>query len=300
MKKRNKFLLGLLAGALAITSVFTLVGCNEDPPVAEGLTFNQAYDYSAVAGIGLLSDNVSSAGLVAQAANNADITDAEKQTVLANLAIAQGFKNGGVVRSTVTTSDRQGYEFYYTVTAADNTGASKVYEFYYNRTDITDNDDKAENEQEYRLNGLVILDGVEYTVIGEQEIEQGETEFNFEVKLNENFKVIIEQETDTNEEEFSYTVYAYGNKVFETEVEYEINKNGKIELEFETKDKITNIKQTYKFEFYTEANENFVKVYIGIGTNATIAVKIKITENPDGTPNYEFINGNIALQSITA
>ncbi len=298
MKKKNRFMLGLLAGALAITSMFALVGCDDDPTTAEGLTFNQAYNYSAVAGIGLLNAEIIKTGASNQAVSN-NLTDEEQQVVLANLAIAQGFKNGGVIKSQVTISDKAGYEHYYTLTAADNTGVAKTYEFYYNKVDITDRDDKAEGETEYRLDGIVILDGVEYAMIGEQEMEQGETEFSFIVKLNANNYVEIEQETELNEQEFAYTVYTNGKKTFETEVEYEVKQNGKIELEFETKDKTTNTKQTYKYEFYTQAGVQYVKVYIGIGTNNTIAVKIKVTENLDGTLNYEFLTDNANVQNIT-
>ncbi len=284
----KKLLVGTLAIAVMATTTVGLIGCDDDEITTPALTFAKAYDYSAIAGIGVLNTEVvDNGGAGGYALTLGALNEAQKTDIIGNLAIAQNLADTDIVKTEVTAADRAGYDYYYKVTATDYTGAEKEYQFYYNRTDITDRDDLRENEQEFRLDGLVILDGVEYQMIGEQEIETDEVEYTFKVALNANNYVIIEQETQTNEIEFAYTAYKNGIKVFETEVGYEVDRRGNVELEFEILDTENNVRKEYEYEFYKVGEELFARVKIKDGTNNVLA-KVKITATQNGY-EYQFI-----------
>ncbi len=284
MKRIKKLLIGVISLAILITPISSLFGCKNDTT----LTFAKAYDLSAIAGIGILSTDVISEETQTLSAQAPTLDQAEKDEIIKNLAIAQSITNNGLTKSEVADSTNPNYKYYYTVTATDYSGANKTYEFYYNQTDVTDKDDKFDNEQEYRLDGIVILDGVEYNMIGEQEVDGKETEFSFKISITAENYVIIEHETERNETEFSYTAYKNGVKYFETEAELEMQINGNVEIEFEIFDRANNVNQKYVYEFYTQAGEQFAKVIIKDGKKVTQFAKVKIIKGANGF-KYEFI-----------
>ncbi len=287
MKMIKRLFAGTIGFAVMLTGALGLFGCKDDNTNA--LTFAKAYDYSAIAGIGLLNTKTATGGGVqGQALNIGTLDQAQKAELIGNLAIAQNLADNGIVRTDVTEADRDGYTYCYTVTATDYTGAEKQYTFYYNQTDITDAEDLRENERELRLDGLVILDGVEYQMIGTQEIENKETEFTFKVAIDQNNYVMIEQETETNEIEFKYTAFMQGVKVFETEVEYEIDRNGNIELEFGIMDKENNVLKEYEYEFYKVGEELFARIKIKDGNQGIVFAIVKITATQNGF-EYTFV-----------
>ena len=105
-----------------------------------------------------------------------------------------------------------------------------------------------EDEIEYQINALAVIDGVEYEVRGSKEVEsdyyETEVEIEFVVKLDDYNYVKIKQEIENNELEYKYTVYQNGRKQtsmsFESEVEGE---NTVVKLTTEE----NGFKETYKF-----------------------------------------------------
>ncbi len=297
MKRRNKWLVGALALSLTAGLALGLTGC-QDPDEGGELTFEQAYDCSAISGIGLLASQTGADPASATPASvdvNSLLSQEQKDMLTKNLAIAQSMTGTDVVRGTVQTSDRDGYAYYYTVTAKNYAGEEETYKFYYNRTDVTDGDDAAEGEQEYTLNGLVILGEQEYTMQGKQEVEQGEVEFTFQVGINADTYVKIEQETEGTETEFTYSVYVLGNKVYETEVEYEVDKNGNIELAFELMDGLNAAGIEYKYEFYKVGTapdvEYFADVKLELG-GINVKATVQIVQGAEGT---EYVFQDVTL-----
>ncbi len=285
MKRMKKLIIGIISLLVLIAPTFSLFGCKKD----QTLTFAKAYDMSAIAGIEILNTKVINDETVTLASNPQALDQTQKDGIISNLIIAKSVANNGITKTETVKSTREGYEFYYTIKATDYLGVEKTYEFYYNKTDITEKDDKFENEKEYRLDGLVILDGVEYSMVGEQEEEDNESEFSFKIAIDNKNYVVIEQETERNESEFSYTAYKNGIKVFETETEYEVNINGNVELEFEIYDKENSVYKKYKYEFFDRNGEEFAKVMIKDGNNFTLFTTVKIITTADGI-KYEFLN----------
>lgn len=304
MKKSNKILAGVIAGLVLTLGGVGAAACTSKNQ-EKSSAFNNAFNYSAIGGIELLKGveqinkiNLSATESRAISALNdslTTITDEEKDLLLNNLLIAQNTLNGGVVKSEVKTSDREGYQFKYNLSAPSITGEYNIYTFYYNTTPEKDLDDIGEYE-EY-INGIVLLDGVEYSVKGEREVEGSEEEVSFLIKLSDSDYVEIERESERNEEEYSYTVISNGKKVFETEVEYEVKKNAKTELKFETKQ--NGIKVKYVYEFSENTKGKFVKVKLIDGQSEIKAI-IQILTDENGNPVYEFVSSESQTKNVSA
>ena len=120
----------------------------------------------------------------------------------------------------------------------------------------------------YNLDGIIVIDNVEYQIKGETEIENDETSTKIKVITGKSSYFIIEQEAEENEKEFVYKKYQ-NNKIIkeyalsheiedgEVEVKIEIMENGKEE---EIKAKLENGKITLKVEL--ENYEGVVKVTV--------------------------------------
>lgn len=322
-KTRNQVLALILVGVLAL-SLGGLAGCLASDPQNDGtnakqtVSFTDAYDYSALGGISLLNatssqpvslSSVKSAksavGITPQPCNayrggvamtgvevamplsdknDVAISDSVKAEILNNLAVAQTTISGGVVKCEVTASDREGYEYTYTISAADITGEPKTYVFYYNSI-------AGEDEEETLMEGIVLLDGTEYGVRGERKIEEDEEEIDFKVTLDENNYVLINQEVSAEEQEFKYSSYQNGVKVFETKVEYEADDDGEIELKFKTKADGKEI--AYKYEFFSNENGTFIEVKMEQNETG-IRTLIRVTTDEYGNVSYEFTTDEAA------
>ncbi len=88
---------------------------------------------------------------------------------------------------------------------------------YFNKT-LKEIDDE---EEVYDLDGIMIISGKTYQVVGETEIENDELETKIKVMLDENNYFIIEQEQEADEQEFIYTAYQNGKKVKENSLSVE-------------------------------------------------------------------------------
>ncbi len=99
-----------------------------------------------------------------------------------------------------------------------------------------------EEEEVYDLDGIMIISGQTYQVIGETEIENDELETKIKVMIDQNNYFIIEQEQETGEQEFLYTAFKDGRKVQENSLSIEKEGNETqivIEEKGESKEKIT-------------------------------------------------------------
>ncbi len=305
MKKtfKSKFLAIILA-CLMVVTIGCFAGCNKEE--ANGVSFENAYDTSVLGGIGLMSQGLTGTGtqtatesaVVTPQGASFTITAEAKDNMLKNLTIAQNMANGDVVKSEITTSNVDGYTYMYTLSAQNIAGEEKIYQFHYNNLST--------NRNETIFEGIVIIDGVTYTVRGESEIEIDEEEFSFLIKLNDNLYVEVSQETETEANktstEFTYELYVNGRQIYDTSVEYEQLANGNVALSFETESFLGSFE--YEYEFITSNGENFVKVTVetevnNVG-NAKLAALVKITTDNEGNMTFEFtddfvVEGNLQI-----
>lgn len=329
MKKKGyaKFLSPVLACAFALCFLCA-AGCSGDNgpggdsgkdnnPTGRTMSFEKALDSSVLGGIGLLNSpaflsGAGAAGFKKDGGNTSSLpkasfmadslkkggdilTDAQKRDILTNLAIAEATINGGAVKSEMKKSDREGFAYMYTISAADMSGINRIYYFYYNETekepDVDDEDEKDADEDDFEkeisLEGIVILDGTEYRMTGERTIETGEAEVEFEVKTDADNAVVIKQETEGDETEFEYTLIKGGIEVYSSEVEYKVDEKGRVKLGFELE--TPEGKMEYEYKFTESGGNKFVKVEMEKNGQETETV-IKVSFDAENKPVYEFID----------
>ncbi len=188
------------------------------------------------------------------------------------------------------TSDRTEYTNMLVFEATDLSGKKELYTIYFNQTELVDDDDdfedRFENEVEYKIEGIAIIEGIEYQIIGETETEDNEQSLDIVVKLDEKNYVVIEQEIENNEEEYEYTVYKDGRKF--TSIEFEVENQNEFEAEF-----ITNEKgYTERYRFYKEGNEVRIR-YQSNDQSFTIKATASVDPNTNETIyDYKVVETN--------
>ena len=104
-----------------------------------------------------------------------------------------------------------------------------------------------EDEIEYDINALAVIDGVEYEVLGKKEVEEDdeEVEIKFVIKLDDDNYVSIEQEIEEDEIEYQYNVFKGRRMVSSLKFESE-EENGKTFVKLSTTNEAGD-RETYKF-----------------------------------------------------
>ena len=152
-------------------------------------------------------------------------------------------------------------------------------------------DDEEETESRYTIEGIVIIDGVEYALEGYSEIEisgdESESEIYFKVTLADGSYIIMEQEAETDETELVYKVVSDKQVVEKIKFEYEIE-NGHTELKMIVEK--DGIKTSLKFSEETELGITFIKV-TAKGGESDISFKIAVTQDEEGNNVYQYTFG---------
>lgn len=142
-----------------------------------------------------------------------------------------------------------------------------------------------EVEVTYRIEALAVIDGIEYEVFGEKEVEteddETEVEMMFVVRLSEGNYVKIEQENEADEVEYKYTVYENGRKKNSMSFEVEEEK-GSTFIQLTTTE--NGYKETYKF--IKTVDKTIIK-YESKGYSYTLFVTSKLDE-ATGELVYEY------------
>ncbi len=283
MKKR--FALFTILPCLAFT-LFASTGCSKkENAEVSSLSFSNMYNYSAISSIHLLSESAPT-GLNKKMA---PLTEDEKNIMIDHLKMVDDMLSNQLIKSEETISDRTGFEKMYTISST-YLDSTESYTFYYSESKINDDDDDDfdwDRESNFRLDGLVVCDGVEYTMTGIKEIEDDESEISFKIQKDAQNYVVIEHESEMNEKSYEYTQYRNGVQVFETEMEYEYNtKKDRLEVEFE-KETSSN-KESYKYFYVTRNNQPYVEV-IYTKNKEKSTYYIRIEKDPTtGIVNYVF------------
>ena len=227
MKKYVK-ILTLASAGLALTTF--LASCGNSKEVTE----KDKFDYNLVSGVGLLNNMNLSPKTKLTSNNITELTEDEKNDIIKNLELAQTTVNGGLVKSERKASDKEGYEYCYTLSAETILGTNDVYTFYYNGEILENSSKKKEDEVKEKIDGVCYIDGKE---------------------------------------------------VLKTKLEYEIDEDGEIEMEFKSQTSNGEIK--YEYDFYNKDNKSYIDVEIQ-KNNDKIEKTILVTI-VDGKPSYQFI-----------
>lgn len=211
------------------------------------------------------------------------------------MALVESLLSDGGFNVTTEASDREGYQVKSVVTYRDMHGNAIGYTMYYNEVLIPDDDDDDwdEIEEEYYIEGIMIVDGAEYPVRGERSSEsepgESEDETEFIVTLSSTRRMVVEQSVETeggeHEREYNYVIYE-GRKVIERSTfEYEVE-HGETEIEMtHYKDGVNTV---FFFDKEMRHGKEVIRIRVGSTASPTASYIVNLVENADGTTSYTY------------
>lgn len=187
-------------------------------------------------------------------------------------------------------SDRADYKIMLLTDMRDLEGRSSVMRLYYNETLYEAGDD----EKEYRLSGVMELNGTEYVVEGKRSVEpaEGEEEMEFVARSADGVTVKVELECEADEQEYEYTVYDADGEVidsFSIETEYE---DGRTEVELLIgADRATGIR------FYESEHQGGGRMMHGMIVRDGVqrAFSVRVRNNGGRDEQYEYTIGDAEI-----
>lgn len=234
----------------------------------------------------------------------ADDTQQVEAELDAYMALVESLLSDGGFQMQEGASDREGYETKMVVSYRDMQGKALQYELHYNSIARTDNDDdddddddfddrfENETEEEYGIEGVMVIDGADYAIRGERETEsegsETESETSFRVTLSDASYMLVEQsyesERNETEQEYSYSVFENGKLTERSSFEYEEEKG-------ETELKMTSRKggesSVFYFERETVRGEEVIRIRVGSG-GAAQSYYVRVQTDADGNKNYVY------------
>lgn len=214
------------------------------------------------------------------------------------MALVESLLSDGGFNVTTEASDREGYQVKSVVTYRDMHGNTIGYTMYYNEVlipdyDDDDDDDWDEIEEEYYIEGIMIVDDAEYPIRGERSSEsepgESEDETEFIVTLSSTRRMVVEQSVETeggeHEREYNYVIYE-GRKVIERSTfEYEVE-HGETEIEMtHYKDGVNTV---FFFDKEMRHGKEVIRIRVGSTASPTASYIVNLVENADGTTSYTY------------
>lgn len=214
------------------------------------------------------------------------------------MALVESLLSDGGFNVTTEASDREGYQVKSVVTYRDMHGNAIGYTMYYNEVlipddDDDDDDDRDEIEEEYYIEGIMIVDGAEYPVRGERSSEsepgESEDETEFIVTLSSTRRMVVEQSVETedgeHEREYNYVIYE-GRKVIERSTfEYEVEHD---ETEIEMTHYKDGVNTVFFFDKEMRHGKEVIRIRVGSTASPTASYIVNLVENADGTTSYTY------------
>ena len=316
--KRKTIILSVLASFLAclilVLSIVLNLGKDKPfNPTHVNLSANDVYGMGAVSSVRLLGSNIpagavktfSAVRATAQTTSSGNSEREVKEQIerFNEYFTALDSFFGDEIISTSTQKNTEAeypYDIKMTITGKDFSGETVSYLMYYTETlvggDEDDEDDEDEDdeeiENEYRLTGVMVLDGVEYYLEGgrseETEKDESETELKIRAyadKADKTSYIQMEQEYSVEdgetETEYVYSVYANGELLEQTAVEFETeNKGGKTETEYGLEFRSGATKGRYSVEREVKDGKTRIKVQYDIdGRKGVFHIREIIGEN---------------------
>ena len=214
------------------------------------------------------------------------------------MALVESLLSDGGFNVTTETSDREGYQVKSVVTYRDMHGNAIGYTIYYNEVlipdyDDDDDDDWDEIEEEYYIEGIMIVDGAEYPIRGERSSEsepgESEDETEFIVTLSSTRRMVVEQSVETedgeHEREYNYVIYEGRNVIERSTFEYEVE-YGETEIEMtHYKDGVNTV---FFFDKEMRHGKEVIRIRVGSTASPTASYIVNLVENADGTTSYTY------------
>lgn len=199
------------------------------------------------------------------------------------------------------------YEFYTVISYNDLLGKRISYQLYYNENPESFKTEKGETEENFTIDGVLVVEGVPYPVTGTRGTEsesdganesETENELEFTAYLNQDktsfirMQQKIESETEDgeteSEQEFEYTYYENGQRAESTSVKYELE-GEELELKM-TVEKADQEKDEIVFE--RDSADSALQVRARIqGEETSFLIRI-VQENGTTRYRYEFSGGH--------
>lgn len=238
------------------------------------------------------------AGDTQQGAGQADFSELDGYMALIESLLSDG---GFGVREGA--SEREGYEYTMVVTWRDLAGEKLEYTMHYNRlftrSDRDDRDDRDdwdeiwedEYEEEYALEGVLVVDGQDYPVRGTRSVEEEGNESESETELRVDLggrTMLVEQESESEgreqEQEYVYSVYEGRQLIERSAFSYE-QEDGETEIKMLTvKDGVT---QAFYFERERVRGQERVLLRVGSGRDAKTYI-VQAHTGADGQTSYTY------------
>lgn len=214
------------------------------------------------------------------------------------MALVESLLSDGGFNVTTEASDREGYQVKSVVTYRDMHGNAIGYTMYYNEVlipdyDDDDDDDRDEIEEEYYIEGIMIVDGAEYPIRGERSSEsepgESEEETEFIVTLSSTRRMVVEQSVETedgeHEREYNYVIYEGRNVIERSTFEYEVE-YGETEIEMtHYKDGVNTV---FFFDKEMRHGKEVIRIRVGSTASPTASYIVNLVENADGTTSYTY------------
>ena len=214
------------------------------------------------------------------------------------MALVESLLSDGGFNVTTEASDREGYQVKSVVTYRDMHGNAIGYTMYYNEVLIPDHDDDDDDdwdeiEEEYYIEGIMIVDGAEYPIRGERSSEsepgESEEETEFIVTLSSARRMVVEQSVETedgeHEREYNYVIYEGRNVIERSTFEYEVE-YGETEIEMtHYKDGVNTV---FFFDKEMRHGKEVIRIRVGSTASPTVSYIVNLVENADGTTSYTY------------
>ena len=289
-------------------------------PTRINLSAEDVYGMGAVSSVRLLGSNlptgaVQSFSAVAYTTSNYSVAnksedDAKQQAKRFNeyFTALDSFLGEDIISTTTeeNTDGQYPYKLKMTITGKDLSGKIIPYVMYYTETlvgaDGEENDDNEENEEtenEYQLIGVMVIDNVDYYLEGErsEETEKDESETELKIRAyadiaDKTSYIQMEQEYSVEdgetETEYVYSIYANGELLEQTAVEFETeNNNNKVKTEYELEFRSGTSKGKYVVEREVKDNKISIKVKYNIDGKTGVFHIREITDG-NGNKRYEY------------
>lgn len=293
---KNKIIgLGVL-----VAGVIALASCNNANGTTPGSITQQKSDvgYQLVTSSALIQTSTAPARSLVKAASSiapAVSTETDVVPLLQQLDLFASNNNDKITVQSGT-SDRQEYDSLDIVTYIGLSGESQTMSMYYKTTSTnveTDDDDRNSQEQEIetRMEGVVVIGEGESAVenafyaLSEVETETGESEESLSTRIytSADKRSYInsvrknEQEGTETELTYAYEVYENGNRVESFSYDFEVEEDGREEIDIKFSD------GNFRVKMETENGKQYIRV-----TDSTGASKrYEKVEQADGSVTFQ-------------